>query len=96
MMKIYTQIEDIPILKNACITIGSFDGVHKGHLKVIQQLLEESKQIEGTSIVITFYPHPKSVLLQNNQSITPINTLEEKTFLLEKASFADSDREEGL
>ena len=85
MMKIYTQIEDIPILKNACITIGSFDGVHKGHLKVIQQLLEESKKNEGTSIVITFYPHPKSVLSQNNQSITPLNTLEEKTYLLEKS-----------
>jgi riboflavin kinase/FMN adenylyltransferase len=81
-MNIYNDIENLPLFENACITIGSFDGVHKGHLKVINQLQEEAKAVNGTSIVITFYPHPKQVV-SNEKAITQLNTFDEKCKLLE-------------
>lgn len=81
-MKIYNNIDNLPQFENAAITIGTFDGVHKGHLKVINQLKEEAKMIKGTTIVITFYPHPKQIV-SNEKAITHLNTFEEKCKLLE-------------
>jgi riboflavin kinase/FMN adenylyltransferase len=81
-MNIYNDIDKLPLFENACITIGSFDGVHKGHLKVINQLQEEAKAVNGTSIVITFYPHPKQVI-SFEKVITQLNTFDEKCKLLE-------------
>ena len=81
-MKIYNNIDNLPEFQNASITIGSFDGVHKGHLKVINQLLEEAKAVNGVSIVITFYPHPKQVI-PNSLPITQLNTFDEKCKLLD-------------
>lgn len=48
--------------KNAVITIGNFDGVHKGHQSLFQQVMEKAKQINGTSVVMTFDPHPLKAL----------------------------------
>lgn len=59
-------IEDIEKIgkpfKNAVVTIGNFDGVHKGHQALFQKVMEESEVISGTSIAITFEPHPLKVL----------------------------------
>ena len=81
-MNIYNNTDHLPHFENACITIGSFDGLHKGHLKVINQLREEAKAVNGTSIVITFYPHHKQIVT-NEKAITQLNTFEEKCKLLE-------------
>jgi riboflavin kinase/FMN adenylyltransferase len=62
-------IEDLKLIKtpftNAVITIGNFDGVHKGHQALFHQVIEKAEEINGTSVVITFEPHPLRVLGNN-------------------------------
>ena len=81
-------IEDIEKIdhpyKNAVITIGNFDGVHIGHQALFHQVIEKARALQGTSIVMTFEPHPARVLKQNNHP--PLITLyEQKIELIEKA-----------
>lgn len=65
-MKLIQNIYDIKSqFKNAVVTIGNFDGVHKGHQAIIHQVIEKAESIEGTSVVITFDPHPIRVLKKN-------------------------------
>jgi riboflavin kinase / FMN adenylyltransferase len=65
-MKLIKNIYDIKSqFKNAVVTIGNFDGVHKGHQAIIHQVIEKAESIEGTSVVITFDPHPIRVLKKN-------------------------------
>lgn len=82
-MNIYNNISTLPSIQNAVITIGTFDGVHEGHQKVIEQLLMEAKIISGSAVVITFYPHPRQVIASHLSPILHLNTLEEKANLLE-------------
>ena len=84
-MKIYRDINLLPQFEKAVITIGSFDGVHKGHFYIINQLIQEAKRINGTPIVITFFPHPKKIVGDDNRPVLLLNTLEEKSALLKKA-----------
>ena len=65
------------------VTIGTFDGVHIGHQKIISQLLEITNQDNLESVILTFFPHPRMVL-QKDRSIKLINTIEEKEVLLKK------------
>ncbi len=81
-------IEDIEKIdhpyKNAVITIGNFDGVHIGHRALFHHVIEKAMALQGTSIVMTFEPHPVRVLKQNNHP--PLITLyEQKIELIEKA-----------
>lgn len=82
-MQVHIDINAIPSFKNAVITIGSFDGVHLGHQKIIGQLKKEAVAVKGEAIVITFDPHPRSVI--NAHDIHILNTLDEKIELLERA-----------
>jgi len=84
-MKIYEDISALPKFENTVITIGSFDGVHKGHFYIINQLIQEAKRINGTPIVITFFPHPKKIVGDDNRPVLLLNTLEEKSALLKNA-----------
>jgi riboflavin kinase/FMN adenylyltransferase len=84
-MKIYNDINLLPIFKNAVITIGSFDGVNKGHLQIIKEMIEKAHEINGTSVLITFYPHPKEILTHHSNKIEVLNTLNEKSILLQQA-----------
>lgn len=70
---------------NECtfVTIGTFDGVHYGHQKIINKLVLEAKKAGKKSLVLTFFPHPRMVL-QKDASIELINTIEEREFLLKK------------
>ncbi len=83
-MKVYNNLSELPTFQNAVITIGSFDGVHKGHQKIIEKLRQLTKSIRGESVVITFHPHPRIVLQPNNNDLKLLNTIEEKVSLLEK------------
>jgi len=69
--------------KKTILTIGTFDGVHIGHQKILSQLLKFSKKKNKTSVILTFFPHPRMVLQKDNE-VKMINTLEEKSRLLEK------------
>ncbi len=83
-MKVYTDIHSLPIFNRAVITTGSFDGVHTGHALIISQLLEEAEKIDGTPVLITFYPHPKQVVQIKDKPLFVLNTPEEKYELLQK------------
>lgn len=65
------------------VTIGTFDGVHFGHQKIIEKLVLEAKKEGKKSVVLTFFPHPRMVL-QKEALIELINTIEERAKLLEK------------
>lgn len=82
-MQVYRSIENLPPFNNAVITIGTFDGVHEGHKKIIDALIKEAKLINGEAIIITFHPHPRKIV-KPNEHLQLINTLEEKIELLEK------------
>lgn len=82
-MQVHTDINKLPQFKNAVITIGTFDGVHKGHQQIIEQLKKEAKAIYGETVIITFHPHPRSVVPGRN-SVSILTTPEEKIELLEK------------
>lgn len=83
-MKIYTDLENFKAI-NPVVTIGTFDGVHLGHRKVIRRLQDLAKKVNGETVIFTFYPHPRLVLNPENNGLRLINTLEEKKVLLEAA-----------
>jgi riboflavin kinase / FMN adenylyltransferase len=83
-MQIFNNLQNLPIFTNAVVTIGSFDGVHIGHQKILQQVVAEAKKIQGTSVLISFFPHPKQVIQMQNKTLQLLNTLDEKYALLEK------------
>ncbi|MBT8274302.1 MAG: bifunctional riboflavin kinase/FAD synthetase [Bacteroidia bacterium] len=69
--------------KDSVVTIGTFDGVHIGHQKIIKRLVKIAKKNKMQAIVLTFFPHPRMVL-QQDSSIKLINTIDEKSMLLSK------------
>ncbi len=84
-VKIYTGFSGLKKLKNPIVTIGTFDGVHLGHTRIIQRLKELARKVDGETVLLTFYPHPRMVLHPEDHSIQLLNTAEEKAALLEKA-----------
>jgi len=83
-MKVHTDLNNFSAL-NPVVTIGTFDGVHLGHKKVIKRLQELAKDVNGETVIFTFYPHPRLVLSTHQDELRLINTLEEKKILLEAA-----------
>ena len=84
-MNVYYGIQEFKILENAVVTSGTFDGVHLGHQKILKRLNEVAELTNGESVVITFYPNPRSVISPDNQIVKLLSTLEEKIELLEKS-----------
>jgi riboflavin kinase / FMN adenylyltransferase len=82
-MQVHRSIENLPHFTNSVITIGTFDGVHEGHKKIIDALIREARSVNGESIIITFHPHPRKIV-NPNQHLQLINTLPEKIELLKK------------
>lgn len=83
-MKNYSNIEDIDIdLTHVFVTIGNFDGVHRGHQQLFETVVKKAAQANGTSVAITFAPHPLQVL--KPEGIKLISTCEQKAELIEKA-----------
>ena len=78
----YQETGALPAFKNAVITIGTFDGVHLGHRQIIAQLIEEAKNVDGESVIISFFPHPRSVITNSHTTVKLLGTLEEKIELL--------------
>ncbi len=80
-MKVHRNILNLPVFKNAVVTIGTFDGVHTGHQQIIAQLKQEAAAVNGETVIITFHPHPRKII--SAKKIFILNTLEEKIYLLE-------------
>lgn len=88
IMKIIKGIENIQqAYKSAVITIGNFDGVHIGHQALFHEVIEKADSIGGTSIAMTFDPHPIRVLTQNDHP--PLITLNEQKIELISRSGLD-------
>ena len=83
-MKIYYQIDDFTPVKNAVVTSGTFDGVHLGHQKILGRLREAAQRINGETVVITYWPHPRFILSPGDTSLRILNTFEEKAELLKE------------
>ncbi len=83
-MKVYKSFNEFVPVRNAVVTIGTFDGVHVGHQKIIKRIRELAKTEQGETVIFTFYPHPRAVLHPESNDVKLINTLEEKIALLEK------------
>ncbi|RZK49117.1 MAG: bifunctional riboflavin kinase/FAD synthetase [Pedobacter sp.] len=83
-MKIYHHIHEFEKIQNAIVTIGTFDGVHLGHQKIIQRLCELAQERNGESVLLTFFPHPRMIIDPENQSLKLINTIAEKSEILSK------------
>jgi len=83
-LKIFNTIHEFQSKKQTIATLGTFDGVHLGHKKIIEKLLQSASDEKNESLVLTFFPHPRMVL-QNDGTIKLLNTIEERAVLLEKA-----------
>ena len=84
-MKIYNCIKDFQPVSHPVVTIGTFDGVHLGHQAIFRKMVEEANRIDGETVVITFFPHPRIVLGLNSEKLRFINTQERKINLIEES-----------
>lgn len=83
-MNIYRNINEFKAKGDVVITTGTFDGVHVGHRKIIQRVTELAKKINGESVLLTFFPHPRMVLYPEQNDLRLINTIEERVELLKE------------
>ena len=77
-MKIFQDLTAINSIPNPVLTIGTFDGVHVGHQKILQQVKKEAEKIGGESVLFTFFPHPRMVLYPESHGLKLLQTQEEK------------------
>ena len=82
-MKIYNSINNFTTTKKTIVTLGTFDGVHIGHNAILDKICKVAKHENLESIILTFFPHPRKIV-SNNYDIKLLNTIEEKSVLLEK------------
>jgi riboflavin kinase/FMN adenylyltransferase len=82
MIQVHRDLNKLPNFKNAVVTIGTFDGVHLGHQQIIKQVKAEAEAVGGETVIITFHPHPRTIIFGGSQQVQVINTLEEKIELL--------------
>lgn len=83
-MRVLTLSADMPKLHDPVITLGSYDGVHRGHRALLAKLKERAAETGGEATVVTFSPHPRLVLPRGGD-FKLLNTLKEKTLLLSEA-----------
>lgn len=83
-MRVFHDLKNLPTFQNAVLTIGSFDGVHSGHQKILEKINQLARAVEGESIVLTFHPHPRLVIYPDDDSLKLITTIDEKILLLER------------
>ena len=83
-MRIFNGFDQLSLISNPVLTIGTFDGVHIGHQKIIQQLNNEAVKIGGESVLFTLFPHPRMVLFPDSHGLKLIQTQTEKMEKLKK------------
>lgn len=81
-MRVFNHISDYESDLPSVLTIGTFDGVHIGHKKIIEKVVKNARREGMSSVILTFFPHPRMVLSQDS-AINLLNTIPEKISLLE-------------
>ena len=82
-MQYYSRIEDIPKFERPIITIGSFDGLHQGHQRILKQVQALAAERNTEHVIITFDPHPRQIIYPRDQTLQLLTDLEEKKRLME-------------
>tara|TARA_B100000674_G_scaffold312950_1_gene260190 strand:+ start:678 stop:1619 length:942 start_codon:yes stop_codon:yes gene_type:complete len=77
-VRIFRDLNELAEFKNSVVTIGTFDGVHIGHQKILKKLNNEASSVNGESILFTFYPHPRMVVFPDSHNLKLIQTIDEK------------------
>ena len=83
-MKIYLGTEPVREIKKAIVTTGTFDGVHFGHQKILARLRQAADELNGETVMLTYWPHPRMVLNPGDDTPKLLSTFPEKANLLEK------------
>lgn len=83
-MKVYHHISSYQKVSKSIVTVGTFDGVHIGHQQILNLMKKKAKEINGETVLLTFYPHPRMILFPNDNSLKLINTIEERIELLDR------------
>lgn len=82
-MKVVWGFDNPPMIRNGVATVGSYDGVHRGHRILLDEVVRRAKASDGESVVLTFEPHPR-ITLGNDEGLRLLSTFEEKCRLLEQ------------
>ncbi|CAG0967650.1 riboflavin kinase / FMN adenylyltransferase [Anaerolineae bacterium] len=80
-MEIIRDLSSVHLTRPTVLTIGSFDGIHRGHQHLIAQVIARAKEINAASALVTLHPHPK-VVLRPQSSLQYLSTIEERLDLL--------------
>ena len=83
-MIVHDGYENLEGIKNAVVTIGTFDGIHLGHQEIISRIIELAKSVHGETALVTFWPHPRYVLGKNKDNLKLLTTFDEKAKILEQ------------
>ncbi len=81
-MQIHKGLDQLPVLYNTVLTIGTYDGVHFGHQQIIRRLKDIAHEIDGETVLLTFDPHPRLILHPDDEKLKLISTIDEKEELL--------------
>ena len=82
-MKVVWGFDNTPLIRNGVATVGSYDGVHSGHRILLDEVVRRAKECDGESVVLTFEPHPR-ITLGNDEGLRLLSSFEEKSRLLEQ------------
>ena len=86
-MKIYYDLISFKSLDSSVITIGSYDGIHRGHFHIINKVNAIASSLDTQSVVITFNPHPRNIVNDQEENIKLLMSLDRKIELFEQINF---------
>ncbi|MEX1000803.1 MAG: bifunctional riboflavin kinase/FAD synthetase [Crocinitomicaceae bacterium] len=84
-LKVYYSVDEVPKIKNTVLTLGTFDGVHRGHRKIINFLRKSAERIGGETVLFTFHPHPRMILYPDDHNLELIQDIDKRIEQLEEA-----------